>query len=191
MQRVVCVVAGILLFGTIAAAQEQSKVPQPAGVECPLCTAQPGTLAFHIQATYTELKMNLTLAAGKLPAAEYNTMVGTWSSERKMADEVTYGELFAVLAHDQFQSCAQAKGVPNPKEGINFTETFRTKVEVVSIFQESFAFCDSAYAALSDSTLLQPVKGGKRTIGATLMQLIFHSNHHGWETVWGDRKHGR
>jgi hypothetical protein len=50
---------------------------------------------------------------------------------------------------------------------------------------------DPEIAALTDQILLQPAKNGRRTIGATLMQLIFHSNHRGWETVWGDRRFGR
>jgi hypothetical protein len=133
----------------------------------------PGTgIAANLQGQYNNLKNNLTQAADKVSAADYGFKVGTTAEAR------TFGQLFGHIANAQFGQCAGAKGVPNPNQGKNLEE-LTTKADVVKALADSFAFCDDAFASLTDQSALEVLTGGRggpsaRAVG--LYGLIVHSN---------------
>jgi hypothetical protein len=68
--------------------------------------------------------------------------------------------------------------VPNPNQGKNLEE-LTTKADVVKALADSFAFCDDAFASLTDQSALEVLTGGRggpsaRAVG--LYGLIVHSN---------------
>jgi hypothetical protein len=73
--------------------------------------------------------------------------------------------------------CASARGVPNPNMGIN-NEQKTTKTEMVKALADSFAFCDPAFASLTEENGAQMMARGRGQMArsAILADLITHSN---------------
>jgi hypothetical protein len=67
---------------------------------------EPVSLTMSLQRSYAAIKNNLTLAADKLPEADYGFKPSS------MAEVRTYGQLFGHVANAQFNACAAARGVP-------------------------------------------------------------------------------
>ncbi|MGO9257688.1 MAG: DinB family protein [Bryobacteraceae bacterium] len=65
-------------------------------------------------------------------------------------DVRTVGQLFAHIADAQYEFCgvaAEGKSVAK-----NIEKTFTTKAEIVPALKEAFAYCDAAYAKMTDTT---------------------------------------
>ena len=158
MKRALTTVSGLLLF--TASAMAQAPAPQTI------------TLPVAVQRGYAGVKLNLTEMASKMPEADYSFKPGSAPEMR------TFGQLFAHVANAQYGTCAAAKGVANPNQGKNLETELKTKAEFVKALTDSFAFCDDAYAALSDQNALEMVKQGPNTIAraALLANNISHDN---------------
>jgi len=148
--------ATILLAATTAAAQ-----PPAAG---------PTTIAVNIQRQYATVKTNLTQAAEKMAEADYGSKPSTMPEVR------TYGQLFAHVAQSQFGTCSQVKGVANPMMGRQLETELKTKAEIVKALADSFAFCDDAYASLSDANMSEPVGRGMIARAGVLGNNLIHNN---------------
>jgi len=136
-----------------------------------LAQAPPTTLVIAIQRGYATVKANLMQEAAKMPEADYASKPST------MAEVRGFGQLFGHVANAQFGTCAAAKGVANPNQGKNL-EDLKTKAEVTKALSDSFAFCDDAYAALTDGNASELVTQGRGQIqrAALLMNNIVHNN---------------
>lgn len=147
----------VVLAGAVVTAQ------QPA--------AQKVGLALSLQRSYAGLKQNLTQSAAKMPEADYGFKPSAMPEVR------TFGKLFGHVANAQFGSCAAVKGVPNPNQGTDL-ETKTTKAEFVAALAASFAFCDDAFASLTDQNLLDTVMQGRNEVtrAGVLANLLSHSN---------------
>ena len=164
MKRTMCLASGILLAATGLIAQAPAGQPPAAG--------QKIGLAISLQRGYTNIKMNLTQAAEKMPEADYGFQPpGT-------KDIRPFGALFGHVANAQFGQCATAKGVPNPNQGNDIEKTKTTKADLVKALAESFAFCDDAFSSLTDETAVQFVKQGQNeaTRASVLYGVLVHGN---------------
>jgi hypothetical protein len=152
----------ILAAGLLAAAA-------PAFAQAP---PAPTTIAVAIQRAYAGVKGNLNQEAAKMPEADYNFKPSS------MAEVRGFGQLFAHVANAQYGTCAAAKGVANPNQGKNLETDLHTKAEFVKALADSFAFCDDAYAALTDGNATELVTQGRGQIqrAALLMNNIVHDN---------------
>jgi uncharacterized damage-inducible protein DinB len=64
-------------------------------------------------------------------------------------DVRTVGQLFAHIADGQYEFCGVAtEGKPVSKD---IEKTAKTKAEIVAALKEAFAYCDAAYADLTDA----------------------------------------
>ncbi len=155
-------VLSLVIAGCVAGSFAFAQQPAPG----------PTTLAVGLQRAYANIKRNLTEGAEKMPEADYN-----FNPNPKMAEMRTFGQLFGHVANSQFGQCATAKGVPNPNQG-NDNEKKATKAEFVKALADSFAFCDDAFASLTDATAVQMVTQGKNEIarGVVLSGLVAHGN---------------
>ena len=167
MKRVFCLVSGAMLIASAATAQPPAGGP-PVGV------------AIALQRAYAQAKMTLTSGAEKLAEADYNF--------KPTPDIRAYGALFTHVADAHYQICAQAAGVPNPIQGTSLEQTKTARADVIKALAESFAFCDSAFSALTDETANQMVTGGRggpQSKGAILMNIVAHDNEmYGISTVY-------
>ena len=155
--------------GLIAAAFVLSGIPALA--QAPMA-AQTITISVSIQRAYAAVKGNLTQSAEKMSEADYGFKPSTMPEVR------TFGQLFAHVANAQFGSCAAARGVPNPNQGRNLENELKTKAEFVKALADSFAFCDDAYAALTEANANEPVTQGRGMIAraALLANNVTHDN---------------
>ena len=157
MTRTFTFVSALVLAATPVFAQGMAQAPQKI------------TLSQGLQRAYNNIKLNLTEAAQKMSEADY-----TFQPTKEVR---TFGQLLGHTANAQFGACAAAKGVANPNQG-NDNEKKATKAEFVKALADSFAFCDDAFASLTDANAVELVKQGQNEVarGSVLAGLIAHSN---------------
>jgi len=132
--RFVVVVLGLGL--AIPAAAQQAPQTQQA----------PPTVAAYVRNAYTGNKNNIVRSAEKVPEELYGLRPGPQEEVR------TFGQHLAHVATFNFLWCSQAKGDKNPNAGNNLEKTLKTKAEFTKALADSFAYCDPAYAALTDAS---------------------------------------
>ena len=132
--RFVVVVLGLGL-AIPAAAQQAPQTPQA-----------PPTVAAYVRNAYTGNKNNIVRSAEKVPEELYGLRPGPQEEVR------TFGQHLAHVATFNFLWCSQAKGDKNPNAGNNLEKTLKTKAEFTKALADSFAYCDPAYAALTDAS---------------------------------------
>jgi hypothetical protein len=160
MKRVTYFVsAAILLFAATTFSQ-----PPAAGQKIGLQTS--------LQRGYGGIKTNFTAAADKMPEADYGFKVGSTPEAR------TYGQLIAHIAQSQFGQCSALNGVPNPMQGKNLEQELKTKAELTKVLADSYALCDTAFAAVTDANATEMVKQGPNEVtrAAALYGVIVHGN---------------
>lgn len=166
MKRVFCFLCGATLVATAAMAQP------PAG-------GGPIGTAAALKQQYAMAKANLTSGLDKLSDADF--------SFKPTSDIRSYGALFTHVADAHFFMCATVKGVANPNQG-SLEQTKTSKADVVKALNDSFAFCDDAFASLDDQNISQMMAGGRgpqQSKGAMLVGLIAHDNEmYGISTVY-------
>jgi uncharacterized damage-inducible protein DinB len=145
-----------------------------ASAQSPAPSRPPQTLPNYLQAQYATLKRNVTGSADKMPAEHFSF---------KPAPEVmTYAELLTHIGETQYAFCSTVKGTANPGASLNFKVT--DKVGVGQLLKDSFAYCDDAFAALTNENVLEMLTRGaapnQRQLarGNQLTQLIVHGNEH-------------
>jgi uncharacterized damage-inducible protein DinB len=130
------------------------------------------TISTGVQRWYATVKTNLTLAAEKMPESGYGAKPSTMPEVR------TFGQLLAHVAQAQFNFCAPIKGVPNPMQGKRLETELKTKAEFVKALADSFAFCDDAYASLTDANANDMITqgAGQWSRAAALSYNVTHDN---------------
>jgi uncharacterized damage-inducible protein DinB len=158
MKRVTSLTPVFVLIATVAFAQGGAP-PQ----------GQKLGLAQSLQNGYNNIKRNLTEMAAKMDEANYNF--------QPTRDVRTYGQLFGHVANAQFGTCAALKGEANPNQGTD-NEKKATKAELVKALNDSFTYCDAAFAALTDANVTESIKQGMNEVtrAAAAANLIAHSN---------------
>ena len=118
------------------------------------------------KAFYETVRTNVLKAAEKVPENLYSF---------RPTDEVkTMGQMFAHIADAQFFLCGTAKEGVSRNRGIEKSAT--SKAEIIKGLRDGFAYCDTAYAELTDasSAALVPFFGQQRT---KLSMLSFNTAH--------------
>jgi hypothetical protein len=160
MKTAICLMFACVLMASTAHAQAPAA---PAG-------GQKVPFSEGLRRSYNTLKLNLTESAQKFDEAGYSY---TPSTEIR-----TFGAQLAHVANSQFNACAAAKGEANPHQGFNLEQTKKTKADIVQALADSFAFCDAAYANLTDQSAVELVRQGQNEVarGSVLTNLIVHGN---------------
>lgn len=147
----------------------------PVSAQAPATPRPPQGFTAYLQGQYATVKRNLTGSADKMPAEHFGF---------KPAPEVmTYSELLGHLMNTQYGYCHAVKGGPNPAAGKDFMTT-TDKAAMIQIVKDSFAYCDDAYAGLTEANALQMITVGvapnQRQIARVnqLTQLVVHGNEH-------------
>jgi len=108
--------------------------------------ATPPTMSSWLRGVYTGNRNYIARAAEKMPEELYGMRPGTQPEVR------TFGQLIGHLATYNYLWCSQAKGEANPNAGRDLEKTLKTKAEIIKAATDAFAYCDSAYAALTDAS---------------------------------------
>ena len=161
MKSVVCSMFACVMMASLAWAQAPA-APAPAagGQKIPLNEG--------LRRSYNALKMNLTETAQKLPEADYNY--------RPSPDIRVFGQQLTHVANSQFNTCAAVRGEANPNQGANLEQTKTTRDDIIKALADSFAFCDPAFASLTDQSALELIKQGANEVsrGGALANMIVH-----------------
>ena len=67
-------------------------------------------------------------------------------------DVRTFGQHLAHVANYNYLWCSQARGEKNPFAGVNLEKTLTSKADIMKALNESYAYCDVAYNALTDAS---------------------------------------
>ena len=160
-------VATIAIALTLSAALAAQTPAQP---------RPPQTLSMYLQGQYTNIKNNLIRTAEKIPAEHF--------SFRPTPEVRTVAELFGHTIEAQYAYCFNVKGGVNPAAGKQFEKTVTDKAGVERMVKDAFAYCDDAYASLTDTNAVELITMGvapnqrQASRANQLAQLIVHGNEH-------------
>jgi len=107
---------------------------------------QPPTVAAYVRTRYMSRKGEIVRSAAKMPEEFYGLRPGQQEEVR------TFGQHLAHIANFNFLWCSQARGEKNPNAGVNLEKTLHTKAEFTKALEDSYAYCDVAYNALTDAS---------------------------------------
>jgi hypothetical protein len=126
-------------------------------------------LAPYLQAGYRGSVANLREAAERMPPAEYGFKPST------MAEARTFAAVIGYAADGILAECAIARGVTRPLGSIE--RSAATKVAVMRELADAVAFCDPAFAALTEASTAEFVSKGPGELarGAVLAELRAHN----------------
>jgi uncharacterized damage-inducible protein DinB len=108
--------------------------------------AAPPTPAGSLRNYYNGNKNNVIRSAEKMPEEFYGLRPGPQMEVR------TFGQHVAHIASYNYLWCSQAKNEKNPNAGNTLEKTLTAKADIVKAVTASFAYCDSAYEALTDAS---------------------------------------
>lgn len=122
-----------------------------------------------VRAMHATIQRDLAEAAAAMPADEY--------SFKPTPQVRSFGELVGHLASANFFFCSQVKGERSPAT-TNY-EKVTDKTALVKALNDSFTYCDGAYASTTDENFGQLVKmpGQKPSQAARGAVLFFNTTH--------------
>lgn len=135
-----------------------------------LAFAPTAPVADAFRANTTKVAKRLMLSAEAMPAGKYGY--------KPTAAQMTFGEVVAHLAEDNDIICSVISGVPAPtRTPMAPTDT---KAHLTARLAETFAWCDTALAALDDSKLGEPLSfaGLTETRALIMIQSAGHWSDH-------------
>ncbi len=112
----------------------------PAGPANPITASERGF--------YTLVSGEVIAAAEKMPEENY--------SFKPTPDVRSFGQLVGHVADAQYGFCSTAVGEPNPMKGIEKSKT--SKADLVAALKDAVAYCQKAYAGMTDAQGGQIVK---------------------------------
>jgi len=97
-----------------------------------------------IRSSWTGARTNIRESTEQMPEADYGF--------RPVESVRTFGQMLAHVAGANYVFCAAAKGEAAPHADDSFKKTATTKPAIVKALDDSLAYCDAAFAALTDAT---------------------------------------
>jgi uncharacterized damage-inducible protein DinB len=101
-------------------------------------------LSTWLRNAYMGNRNNIVRMADKMPEENYGMRPGTQMEVRTFGQQVTH------VATYNFLWCSQAKGEKNPNPGN--LDKLTSKAEIMKVLNDAFAYCDTAYNALTDAS---------------------------------------
>jgi uncharacterized damage-inducible protein DinB len=140
--------------------------------------AAPPSFTAFLKNSYMGNRNEIARSAAKFSEEFYTLRPGPQTEVR------TFGQLVGHLANFNYLWCSQAKNEKNPAEGKDF-EKLTSKADLTKALADAFAYCDSAYTALTEASGQEVIEitqenGGKRRINrVSLLALNWgHNQHH-------------
>jgi uncharacterized damage-inducible protein DinB len=127
-----------------------------------------------IRSSWNGAKRNIAESAEQMPEADY--------AFRPVSTVRTFGEILAHVAGANYAFCSAAKGEKSPFAEDDFEKTAKTKAAIIKAVNDSHAYCDGAYTALTDASAGQlvanPFGSGQSPRSSQLIGNIGHDNEH-------------
>ena len=174
--RKLLLVALLLCIATSAVMAQATPAPAP---QAPAAAPQaPPPISTWLKNAYTTTRGYLAKAAEKMPEENYGMRPGAQEEVR------TFGQIIGHVANANFNYCSSAKGEKNPNQGNDF-EKVTAKADLVKGLNDSLAYCDAVYAALTDASFMETVQmtmaNGRQVQFIRATRLIInhaHNNEH-------------
>jgi uncharacterized damage-inducible protein DinB len=129
-------------------------------------------LSDDVRRAYAEVRNNILRSAEKMPAENYDF--------RPAPRVRTFAQLMGHVAQEQYLFfCGPVKG---EQKAADVERTKTTKAELLVALKDSFAYCDSAYDAITDASAKEIVNtGGNRSMKLRLlwMNVVHDQSHYG------------
>jgi uncharacterized damage-inducible protein DinB len=127
-----------------------------------------------IRDAWRDAKGNLQQSAELMPEADYAF---------KPTESVrTFGQILAHVAGANYLFCAAAKAEKSPFSEDHFEKSAKTKADVVKAVNDSLAYCDAAYKALTDrgaaESVTRPFGNGTAARASALIGNTGHVQEH-------------
>jgi uncharacterized damage-inducible protein DinB len=134
----------------------------------------PNPLSTWLRTAFTNNHNTILRSAEKMPEENYDLRPGPQQEVR------TFGQQLGHVANFNYLWCSQAKGEKNPNAGTNL-EKLSTKAEFIKALNDAFAYCDTAYSALTDASGAEMVditqENGRQTRNLRMALLILNYGH--------------
>jgi uncharacterized damage-inducible protein DinB len=172
MKNAIVTFGVVLVMGASAASAQAPTPPPPQAAAKP---RPPQSFPMYLQGQYDTLKRNIMGSAEKMPIEHF--------AFKPTPEVMSYGRLFGHTMETQYSYCNAVKGGVNPAAGKDF-EKVLDKATVIQMVKDSFAYCDDAFAGLTNANALEMITVGiapnQRQIARAnqLTQLIVHGNEH-------------
>jgi uncharacterized damage-inducible protein DinB len=146
--------AGLL---TLVAAPTFAQTPPPAQPPAGGASAQPAQpqppldLSTAIKNGHNNIKGNILKSAEKLTEADYS-----FKPAGIMPEVRTYGQFIGHIANANYLLCSRAKGEPSPNK-VDIEKTVTARADLIKALNESFAYCDSVYSTLTDTSAVEKI----------------------------------
>jgi uncharacterized damage-inducible protein DinB len=129
-------------------------------------------LSDDVRRAYAEVRNNILRSAEKMPAENYDF--------RPVPRVRTFAQLMGHVAQEQYLFfCGPVKG---EQKTADVERTKTTKTELLVALKDSFAYCDSAYNEITDTSAKEIVNtGGNRSMKLRLlwMNVVHDQSHYG------------
>ncbi len=162
-KRIWAVLFGLILVAPVAAQDQRAPTP---------------SFTAFLKNMYMNNRSEISRSAAKFSEEFYGLRPGPQTEVR------TFGQLVGHLANFNYLWCSQAKNEKNPEEGKDF-EKLTSKADLTRALSDAFAYCDSVYSSLTDTSGQEVLEitqenGGKRKINRlSLLVLNYgHNEHH-------------
>lgn len=122
---------------------------------------------------WNSVKRNIKESAELMPEENY--------AFKPTADVRSFGEILTHVAGASYEYCAGARNEKAPFQEDSFEGKMTTKADIVKVTNEAIAYCDAAFAAVTDASAGEKVRGGGTTEVARVRLLIgqiAHDNEH-------------
>jgi len=134
-------------------------------------------LTTELKMQYAESKGAITKSAERMGDADYGFKPAASNTR-------TFGQVIGHIADVQLAICGAAKGEQKRGEA---ERTKTSKADLVAALKESFDYCDTVFAALTDASGAQMIKmfGGERSrLGALYFDVIHNNEMYGEIVVY-------
>jgi len=127
-----------------------------------------------VRSSWNGVKRNISQSAELMAEEHFNF--------KPTADVRSFGEILAHVAGASYVFCASAKNEKSPFEEDSFEKSAKTKAQIVKATNDAIAYCDGAFAALTDANAGGLVHAAFGTTEVTrissLVGQIGHDNEH-------------
>jgi uncharacterized damage-inducible protein DinB len=127
-----------------------------------------------LRSNWNSVKRNIKESAELMPEENYGF--------KPTPDVRSFGDILTHVAGASYVFCASAKNEKSPFEEDSFEGKLKTKAEIVKATNDAIAYCDGAFATVSDATAGAMVHAAFGTTQVTrvssLVGQIGHDNEH-------------
>lgn len=139
----------------------------------PAATDPANPMSSWLRNAYMGNRNNIVRTAEKMPEENYGMRPGDQQEVRTFGQQVTHVAFFNYLW------CSQAKGEKNPNPGN--LDKLTSKADILKVLHDAFAYCDTAYNALTDASGAETIditqENGRQTRNLRMGLLTLNYGH--------------